>query len=62
MRLTCKTANGYCDMQIATRENKLKKLEKSDITKGKVKISDNKPIEKPTLSETERIIKQLTIP
>jgi hypothetical protein len=26
MRLTCKTANGYCDMQIATRENKLEKL------------------------------------
>ena len=26
MRLTCNTANGYCDMQIATRENKLDKL------------------------------------
>ena len=26
MRLTCKTANGYCDMQIATRESKLEKL------------------------------------
>lgn len=26
MRLTCKTANGYCDMSIATRENKLHKL------------------------------------
>jgi len=25
-RLTCKTANGYCDMSIATRENKLQKL------------------------------------
>lgn len=25
-RLTCKTADGYCDMQIATRENKLEKL------------------------------------
>lgn len=28
MRLTCKTAIGYCDMQIATRENKLDKLGK----------------------------------
>ncbi len=39
----------------------LKRLEKSDITKGKVKISDNKPIEKPTLSETERIIKDVDV-
>lgn len=26
MRLTCKTAIGYCDMSIATRKNKLQKL------------------------------------
>lgn len=26
MRLTCKTAVGYCDTSIATRENKLQKL------------------------------------
>ena len=34
MRLTCKTVNGYCDMQIATRENKLEKLEYLKTTLG----------------------------